>query len=179
LDKVSERITRLRSALLPGFAAGFLATLAFHQFALAVLYLMGLSSRAAFALHPTAPLGIPAVVSLAFWGALWGVGLACALRTAAGRANYWLLALTLGAVVPTLGNWLVSAPLHGQPLGYGWHLRDMVTSILVNGSWGTGVAILLRLRFVRWAGITAAVASTFSPGALNSRDHSRSPGRSV
>jgi hypothetical protein len=73
------------------------------------------------------------------------------LRTPAGKAGYWVLALAFGAVAPTLGNWLVSAPLHGQPLGYGWQPRDMVTSILVNGIWGLGVAILLRLRLVCYA----------------------------
>ncbi len=141
---------RLRTVVLPGFVAGFVATLAVHQLVLALLHLAGLTSRTAFALQATEPLGIPAVVSLAVWGGLWGVALAGALRTLGGRADDWILALTLGAVAPTLGNWLVSAPLHGHPLGYGWHLRDMVTSILVNASWGAGVAVLLRMRLARW-----------------------------
>jgi hypothetical protein len=162
----------------PGFAAGFLATLAFHQVVLALLNLMGLTSRAAFALQQTEPLGIPAVVSLAFWGGLWGISLACAQKMLAGKANYWILALALGAVAPTLGHWLVSAPLHGHPLGYGWHPGDMVTSILVNGSWGTGVAILLRVRFVRWAEIPKP-STRPSSDALNSGDHIPSPARSV
>ena len=144
--------THLRNLPLPGFVAGLLATLAFHQPALALLHLLGFTGRMAFALHSTAPLAVPAVVSTAFWGGLWGISLAWIQKTPAGRLNYWLLALLFGAVAPTLGHWLVSAPLHGHPLGYGWSPGEMVTSILVNASWGIGVAILLRLRFVRLPG---------------------------
>jgi len=153
-----ERI-RLRTVVLPGFVAGFVATLTMHQLVLALLSLAGLTSRTAFALQPTEPLAIPAVVSLALWGGLWGVALVGALRTLGSKADDWILALTLtltlGAVAPTLVNWLVAAPLHGLPLGYGWHLRDMVTSILVNASWAGGVAVLLRVRFAWWSETSA------------------------
>ena len=59
-----------RSAL--GFAAGFLSVLVFHQTFLTLLHAMGMTSFAPFPLRPTAPFGIPQIVSLAWWGGIWG-----------------------------------------------------------------------------------------------------------
>jgi hypothetical protein len=131
-----------------GFVAGLLATLIFHQGVLAVLHLFGLTERTWFVMERIPPLGVPAVVSLAFWGGLWGVVFAqAALRRRA--VNYWLFAAIFGAMVPTLVNWFISAPLHGRPLGGGWHGADMLASVLVNTAWGLGTALFLRLFFRR------------------------------
>lgn len=129
-----------------GFIAGFLSTLIFHQGALAVLHLIGLTQRTPFVMGPVPPLGVPAVVSLAFWGGLWGIVFVYAVvrrRT----VPYWLFAALFGAMVPTLVNWFISAPLHGRPLGGGWHGPDMLTAVLVNTAWGVGTALLLRWPF--------------------------------
>ncbi len=129
-----------------GFAAGFLATLFFHQALVAVLNLIGLTDRTSFVMDPTPPLGVPVVVSLGLWGGFWGIALvyAASLR---GTLNVWLFAAIFGATGPTFGNWFISAPLHGRPLGNGWHGADMLTSILVNTAWGLGTALLLRCFF--------------------------------
>jgi hypothetical protein len=71
------------------FVAGFLATLIFHQGLFAVFYLAGAAPAAPFNLTPVPPLGVPSVISLAFFGGLWGV----AIWAIAGRlkgALYWL-----------------------------------------------------------------------------------------
>ena len=73
---------------LKAFAAGFLATLLFHQGLVAILHAAGACPRKAYDLSPTKPLGIPFVLSLAFWGGLWGdprlaARRGCRLRAAA------------------------------------------------------------------------------------------------
>lgn len=65
--------------LIVGFVSGAIAVLLFHQGAFALLHALGLVPRAPYSLAATAPLGIPLVWSLAFWGGVWGVALAAAL----------------------------------------------------------------------------------------------------
>ena len=58
---------------LKAFIAGFVSTLVFHQGVLWLLYAGGISPRAPWNMTPVPPLNIPAVISLAFWGGLWGI----------------------------------------------------------------------------------------------------------
>lgn len=75
---------------LAGFVAGFIGVLVFHQLMLAVLNLAGLTAGQPWALRPAPPLGIPAVLSAAFWGGLWGIALAAAGGSSrAGRDTGW------------------------------------------------------------------------------------------
>ena len=131
------------------FAAGFLATLAFHQTVLGLLHQVGLTDRIPFGLERMPPLGIPGVISLAFWGGVWSIALAYAERLLAGRINYLVFSLLFGAIAPSLVSWFVSAPLHGLPVGGGWPLSGVATTILVNAAWGVGTALLLPLWFRR------------------------------
>ena len=55
------------------FAAGFLAVPLFHQIAFLLLYLAGVIPAPPYNMRPTAPLGVPSVVSASFWGGVWGV----------------------------------------------------------------------------------------------------------
>jgi hypothetical protein len=66
--------------LLFGFVAGFLATVIFHQLALALLWIIGVAPSGPFLMAPTRPFGVPAVFSLAFWGRCLGY-LICAGST--------------------------------------------------------------------------------------------------
>lgn len=133
-----------RVVVLAGFAAGVIGTLAFHQVALGLLHDAGLTPRTAFAMTPTRPWQVPAVLSLAFWGGLWGIALAAALIGRAGARGYWVLASAFGALAPTAVSWLVVAPLRGHPLGNGWRPDEMLTALLVNAAWGLGTALLIR-----------------------------------
>jgi hypothetical protein len=58
---------------LKAFIAGFASTLAFHQGLLWLLYTGGFSPRAPWNMTPVPPLNAPAVISLAFWGGVWGI----------------------------------------------------------------------------------------------------------
>ena len=126
------------------FFAGFLSTLLFHQGVLAILHGAGATPRKPWVLAPTPPFGVPAVVSLAFFGGLWGVLIWRMIRGASGP-RHWILALLLGAVLPTAVALLVVLPLKGLPVGGGWKPDLVVGALLLNGAWGLGVALLMRL----------------------------------
>ena len=72
------------------FIAGALAVLVFHQSALGLLHLVGLTSRTPFVLGSVPPLGVPQLLSLMFWGGVWGLALlplAPGLCSSAGRSR--------------------------------------------------------------------------------------------
>lgn len=126
------------------FAAGFVSTLVFHQGVLALLHLAGAVPRAAWSLAPVAPFGVPSVLSLAFWGGLWGIVLWWLIRGRRG-ASYWWLALLWGALLPSAVALLIVFPLKGMPVAGGWDPKILLGALLLNGAWGLGVALLMRL----------------------------------
>ena len=134
-------ITRLLSA----FTAGFLATLIFHQLTLFVLWSAGFAPFAPFPMASTSPFGVPAVFSLSFWGGIWGILFSFVECRFPGRGWYWVAAFLFGAILPSLVALIVVLPLKGRPLGGGWGMPLLVTAFLINGAWGVGTAIFLRL----------------------------------
>jgi len=124
--------------LVRAFISGFLAVLVFHQVAIALLYSAGIVPVVPYDMSPTAPFGVPGVLSLSFWGGVWGLVLYWFLRHAAGGA-YWLRALVIGAVGPTAVALLVVFPLKGIPVSVG----VVVIGLIVNAAWGMGTALLL------------------------------------
>jgi hypothetical protein len=137
--------TSFLSQLLFGFLAGFLATLIFHQLTLAFLRGVGLAPFGPFSMTATQPFGVPAVFSLSFWGGIWGIPFALVDGTFPRRTGYWITAFLLGAILPSLVALLVVLPLKGRPMGGGWHLPLLVTAFLVNGIWGVGTGIFLKV----------------------------------
>lgn len=129
--------------ILFAFVAGFLATLVFHQGGLALLHAAGLTDRAPFSMSLTEPLGVPQVISLAFWGGVWGIVLAALLRQRAPRGGFLLRALIFGAVLPTLVALFVVAPLKDQPIAAGGDPRIIAGGLILNGLWGLGTALFL------------------------------------
>jgi len=125
------------------FVAGFVATLVFHQGVLAALHANGLWPRPAWPMARTEPLGVPAVISLSFWGGLWGVALWLLVRDQSGLA-YWALALAFGAIGPSAVALFVVFPLKGLPLAGGWAAKVIVPVLVLNGAWGLGTALILR-----------------------------------
>jgi hypothetical protein len=127
--------------LLLGFVAGFVATLVFHQIALAIFAHFHWIDRAPWNMKPVPPFGVPAVISLAFWGGVWGAVMIALLA----KSRHLLLASTLfGAVLPTLVAGLIIQPLiKHQPMP---HTGKMVIiGLVINGAWGLGTALIYRL----------------------------------
>jgi hypothetical protein len=130
--------------LVLGFIAGFMATIVFHQAALALLHAAALTPRAAWPMTPVPPFGIPAVVSLSFWGGVWGAIMIPLIDRRRGRA-YYVAALIFGAIAPTLVAWFVVAPLKHMPIAAGWKPKAMMIGPIVNGVWGVATAALYAL----------------------------------
>jgi len=130
--------------LLLAFVAGFLATLTFHQIALWILHAVQIAPRGPYAMNPVPPFGVPAVVSLAFWGGIWGALMIPVIDRQRG-SRYWLAAIIFGACLPTLVAWFIVAPLKHQPLAAGWRPKLLMVGLVVNAAWGYGTALIYRL----------------------------------
>lgn len=130
---------------LQAFTGGFIATLLFHQGVLALFWLAGLIPAAPWNLAPVPPLGIPQVLSLAFWGGVWGVPVWWLIRRWQG-IRHWLGALIIGAIGPTLVAMLLVFPLKGLDV----NATKVVGGLIVNGAWGLGLAAWMWLNRARW-----------------------------
>ena len=126
------------------FVSGFLATLIFHQGLFAVFYYAGVVASAPFNLTPVPPLGVPAVLSLAFFGGLWGMVL-WPIIARMGSVGFWALSVLLGAIGPTAVAMLVVFPLKGMEVTS----QHWVGGLILNGFWGLGLAIFLALMGAR------------------------------
>lgn len=124
------------------FLAGFASTLTFHQGTLAALHAAGYWPRPAFSMAQTKPLHMPAVISLAFWGGLWGIVLWLLIRDMTA-ARFWIAAVLFGAIAPSLVALFVVFPLKKMPLAGGWDPKVIIPVLILNGAWGLGVAVIL------------------------------------
>lgn len=122
------------------FLSGFLATLLFHQTLFGLLYLAGIAPAPPFNMDPVEPLGVPAVLSLSFFGGLWGIVL-WAIISRFYAAKYWALAVLIGAVGPTAVAMLLVFPLKGIDA----NAQTWIGGLLLNGFWGFGTALLMQL----------------------------------
>jgi hypothetical protein len=129
---------------LKAFLAGFASTLIFHQGLVAVLYVGGFIPRVPYSFALTAPFQIPQVVSLAFWGGVWGILLWLVIRRMRSM-NYWFTALIFGAFLPSIIAWFVVFPLKGQAVAGGWKPAVLLLGLLLNGAWGIGVALMMKM----------------------------------
>jgi hypothetical protein len=122
------------------FLAGALAVPLGHQLVLALLYAVGFTDRAPFPMDATEPFGVPQLLSLSFWGGVWGIVLGLVLRR---TRRYWLTAALFGAIAPTLVAGLIVMPLKGMAVGF--DPRMAVFGLLVNGAWGLATAGFIRI----------------------------------
>jgi hypothetical protein len=130
--------------LVVGFVSGAVSVLLFHQVIAALLHTIGITPRVPYSMQPTRPLGIGQVWSLVFWGGVWGVLLAAALRRLADSALV-IAATIFGALLPSLVAWTVVAALKGQPLFAGGAPKGIAVGLLVNAAWGLGTGAGLAL----------------------------------
>tara|TARA_R110000868_G_scaffold68518_7_gene202564 strand:- start:3122 stop:3523 length:402 start_codon:yes stop_codon:yes gene_type:complete len=122
------------------FVFGFVATIIFHQSALALLFLLGKFPSLPWNMSGVAPLGVPQVISLSFFGGLWGIPLGLLSEKLSG-SKYWLMSLGFGAVFPTAVAMLVVFPMKGIPVG----IEKVIGGLYVNAVWGLGFAIQHKL----------------------------------
>lgn len=127
-----------------GFLSGAVSVLLCHQVIAALLHALGITPRVPYSMQPTPPLGVAQVWSLAFWGGVWGVALAAALRRYVDGALV-IAATIFGAILPSLVAWTVVAALKGQPLFAGGAPKALAVGLLVNAAWGLGTGTGLAL----------------------------------
>lgn len=126
---------------LKAFFAGVFATLVFHQGVLALLHFGAGMGPAPFDTELVGPLSIPAVLSLAFWGGVWGIPI-WALMRLGPRAWYWGTAIVAGAIGPSAVALLVVLPLKGIPVTG----QVVFGALLLNAAWGLGLGVDMKLR---------------------------------
>lgn len=126
------------------FAAGFLAVLIGHQPTVAALNELGLmpAGFTPYSFDPVPPLGVPSVISKAFWGGLWALLLDLVLARSSGL-SYWAGWTILGAIALPLVAIFVVPPLKGLPVPP--FADRMPVFAAVNGAWGFVTAALLTL----------------------------------
>lgn len=138
--------------ILVGFFAGLVAVLVFHQGTAWLLHMLTVKAGIGadvfgrvpfpFNMAPTRPLGVPQVLSLAFWGGVWGILLAVILRAA--RLPDLLFGFLFGALLVTLVAFTLVASLKGLPQFAGYNKQIWWRAMLLNGAWGWGAALILR-----------------------------------
>jgi hypothetical protein len=139
-----------------GSVAGAISILLFQQTSLQILYWIGLAPQAAFRLAHVPPFNMPMVVSLAFWGAVYGGLFGLISRQLPGRI-YWY-GLPLGAFALFM-SWFVFLPLKGLPIAFGGTTAPMIRSAMSYLLWGMGVTVLLPLLGPRRTGSPRRPAS--------------------
>lgn len=122
-----------------GFLPGFISTLTFHQIALTLFWSMGLVGFAPYSLDPTQPLGVPAVLSLAFWGGIWSILYKVFIDHYSTIKSHWQI--LAGTLLPTITFILIVAPLKGIPLSV-FSVQLIIVAVLINLAWAMGTIFL-------------------------------------
>ncbi len=140
------------AGLVMAFIAGVLAVPIFHQILLLIFYVTGIVPFAPFDFSPTKPFGVPSVISISFWGGVWGVIFGLTLPRWFSGTAYWVAAAVIGGVALTLVFMFVVWPikiggLPPDPVGL------FIIGFLLNAAWGIGWALFL-LWFERMRGNT-------------------------
>ncbi len=132
--------------LILGFIGGFVATVVFHQLTLLGLNKAGIANAQLWVMTPTQPFGVPRIISLAFWGGVFGLFYPLLQARFSGGA-FLIVGIIFGAIVPTLCSWYIVNAIRGVPLGPngGWVLPTVLIGPIVNGAWGLGTALFLML----------------------------------
>jgi hypothetical protein len=124
------------------FLAGFFSVLIFHQGVWAIFAAAGKTPAPAWDMKPIPPLGLPQVVSSAFWGGIWGIVLAILLQLTQGSLGYWVTCILLGGLLTTMLALLVVFPMKGRAFAANWNPAIWIFALLVNGAWGFGFGLL-------------------------------------
>lgn len=143
------RDTAVTQALLPrivlGFIAGALSVVIFHQGTSFILSQFHLTNPGQWSLARVPPLGVPRIIDQAFWGGLWGILFVFVMDRFPRMLHPLLAGFLFGFLGPVLVGWLVVAPLRHEPLFGGFVAARMLSSVLVNGAFGIGLAIIVPL----------------------------------
>jgi hypothetical protein len=138
------------ATLVLAFIAGALAVPVFHQIAMLLINaiglvnaLLGIPGIPIFEMRPTKPFGVPAILSISFWGGVWGVVFALTLSRWFRGTAYWIASFVVGGLALTLVYMFVVSPL--QTGGVPPFIPILIIGFIVNAAWGIGWALFLAL----------------------------------
>ncbi len=135
-------MSNTQSNAIAGFIAGALGVLIVMQLAWLILYMVGILPIAPFPMNATRPLGVPQIISMAFWGGLWGVVYALFADRAAGGRPEWMLGVMLG-VAASLVQFFIVPLIAGGAMAGGGSVGFIVVVLVLNGIWGIGTVMIL------------------------------------
>jgi hypothetical protein len=139
-------MTLAPKSILLGCVAGAISVLVFHQTTLQLFFWCGLAPQAAFRVAVVPPFNAPMVVSITFWGAVYG-GLYGWLAPRVPVPT--LVKALLAGVFAMLVSWFLVGPLAGRAIAFGWQTAPMLRSAAASLMWGIGVALILPLLYPR------------------------------
>lgn len=87
---------------------------------------------------PTEPFGVPAVISLSFFGGLWGVLIGHFIHLDPAK-KYWLKAVFFGSIGPTAIALLVVFPIKG----IAFNPLIIPIGLFLNAMWGIGLGLFI------------------------------------
>jgi len=126
-----------------GWVAAVIGVLVFHQGVWGLLHhidLPTLGMPRAYPMEPVPPWGVPRIVSLCFWGGLWGLTFGGTWR---GTRNSFIFGGFWLGVSALLVQFLIVAPLKGLPVAGGGQLSNWIRGVLLNITWGLGTGVIL------------------------------------
>jgi hypothetical protein len=129
-----------------GFVAAVIAVLTFHQGMVALLHALGLVPLAPYRTSPVPPFGVPWIANLCFWGGLYGI--VFGLLAPRFAWPMWVCGLITGIIAALVGMFIVAGIKH-NPIANGWQPWPIARSLLINGSWGLGLGLILPLLMPR------------------------------
>ena len=139
-------MTRSSTRIYLGGIAGAVSVLVFHQTILQLFFWCGLAPQAAFRGAVVLPFHAPMVVSITFWGAIYG-GVFGWLTPRLPRLA--LAKALLAGLFALLMGWFVVRPLAGHPVAFDWQVAPMLRSAAACLMWGIGVTLILPLLLPR------------------------------
>jgi len=142
--KTVSMTRRTARIVIIGFVAGAIGVLLFHQGLILAMYLLGLLPFPPYSMTATEPLGVPQVLSSAFWGGLWGIALVWCMTALRGADRLWV-AVLFGGALPTLVAVLVVMPLKGGDPMARLQVATLLRGFVINGVWGLGTALAYRV----------------------------------
>jgi len=131
--------------ILSGFMAGYFSTIIFHQLAVSIFWGIGAIPFRPYSMDPTIPFGIPGVLSLSFWGGVWGIIFMFVYNKIPVINNFWLKAFLFGGIFPPIAGIFIVGPLKGRPVGTGLTPMFILLIFVINGIWGAGTGFFIKI----------------------------------
>jgi hypothetical protein len=135
-------MAHLPTRIFLGCIAGAISVLVFHQTTLQLFFWSGLASQAAFRVANVPHFHAPMVVSITFWGAVYG-GIFGLLAPRLPRPI--LIKALLASLFAMSMSWFVVRPLAGHPMAFDWQAASMLRSAAACFMWGIGITLILPL----------------------------------